>query len=85
MFYRNDHHSGHFWLYLLSFIGAFLLGKECERMVRQHHAFHGQFKHWHHRFMKDELNRCSKESPFAQETNSPQDEVDFAQASAHPS
>ncbi len=72
MFYRNDHHSGHFWLYLLSFIGAFLLGKECERMVRQHHAFHGQFKH------------C-KESPLAQETNSPQDEVDFAQASAHPS
>lgn len=46
MFYNHHNDSGHFWLNLLSFTGAFLLGKECERMMRKHRLFHGQFKEW---------------------------------------
>ena len=49
MFYNNHRHSGHVWLYLLSFLGAFLLGKEFERMrirklahIHSHHHMHDE-------------------------------------------
>ena len=50
MFFEHKH-SGHVWLHLLSFLGAFLLGKEFERMrIKKAHLahFHGGHHHWAH-------------------------------------